>query len=215
MTQEVKILIGIGAATLIILFGAVFLLGRNSEQPSKQVTRPELLVREDSFKIATDSAKVTFVEFADFQCPACRAAHPLVTQFIAEYRGRMNYVYRHFPLPAHKNAPIAAEAAEAAGDQGKFFEMADKLYQNQLEWETAESPLEVFISYAQALSLDTDKFKQAVESNVYEDKINKDKEDGISLGVNATPTFFIDGEKVVGVPGYEKMKQIIDSKLTD
>ncbi len=216
MTQEVKILIGIGIATLLLIGGAIlFLSGPNPSTSNKQAVRSELLVREDSYKLASDSATIDFVEFADFQCPACRAAYPLVNQLTNEYKGRINYIYRHFPLPSHKNALIAGEAVEAAGEQGKFFEMMDVVYENQLDWEASTNPLDIFVKYAQNLSLDVEKFRQDVQSNKYESKINRDKGDGISLGVNATPTFFIDGEKVVGVPGYDKLKQVIDSKLAN
>lgn len=105
-----------------------------SSDSSKPKADLKLLIRPNSNKISTPSAKVTLVEFSDLQCPACAQAHPVVKQILEENKGNINFVYRHFPLSQHKNARIAAEAAEAAGEQGKFFEMVSKLFENQNKW---------------------------------------------------------------------------------
>ncbi|MEX2012856.1 MAG: thioredoxin domain-containing protein, partial [Candidatus Levyibacteriota bacterium] len=115
--KETKLLLGFGVVTIGILIGAVFLLsGSSTQAPTK--TDPAVLVRSDSNKIGSESAKVTLVEFGDFQCPACAASYPIVREIKAVYKDELQLVFRNFPLPSHGNAFAAAVAAEAAGAQG-------------------------------------------------------------------------------------------------
>lgn len=218
MTQEIKILSVIGVATIAIVAGGIFFLGGTSKSAPAQVegvkADANLLVKADSFKIATDSAKVTVVEFADFQCPACGAVYPTVKKIEGEYQGRVNFVFRHFPLPQHKNGMSAALAAEAAGEQGKFWGMYDKLFENQDKWSENNNVLDDFVSYAGDLGLDKDKFKAAVENKNFAAKIKRDQDDGFALGVNSTPTFFINGEKNPGALSYSDFKSKIDTELS-
>lgn len=210
MTQEAKILIGIGVVTLVLLFGAVFFLSKSPTPPAAGTPVDQnLLVRENSRKIATDSAKVTIVEFGDYQCPACGAAHPVIKQVLKDFSGKVNFVFRDFPFPQHLNAMEAAEAAESAGAQGKYWDMYDLLYQNQEEWSEVSNPREIFTSYAKQLNLNIDQFSSDMDTNKFVDKINKDKQDGEALGVNSTPTFFVNGEKINNW-SYETFKQKIE-----
>lgn len=191
MTQEVKILLGIGALTLVLLFSAVFFLSNSS---SNSASNPnidtKLLIKPDSNKHLSETAQLTFIEFGDYQCPACGTAHPIVNQVLKNYPDKVNFVFRHFPLPQHQNAILAAEAAEAAGEQGKYWQMHDLLYENQAAWSESNDASTLFSSYAQSLNLNLDQFKSNLTSKKYLDKINADKNDGISLGVNSTPTFY-------------------------
>jgi protein-disulfide isomerase len=194
MSSEVKALLGVGLATLVIIGGGVFFFG----QPAiPEVVGGEVLVRPDSPKIAGNS-EVTLVEFADFQCPACAAAHPGLKQLMINYEGRLNRVFRHFPLSQHANAMIAAQAAEAAGEQGQFWPMHDRLFERQKDWENLSRD-EVrgrFESYAQELGLHIDQFRAGLDNRQLEDKIRRDIADGRSAGVANTPTFFINGKKM-------------------
>ncbi len=216
LSNEAKILIGIGIASVAILIGAIFFLSKPTQTSSGQTLtgdKSKLLVREDSYKIASDSAKVTLIEFADFQCPACKSAHPILLRLEDEYSGRINFVFRHFPLPQHKNALPAALAAEAAGEQGKFWEYHGKLYENQSSWENEGNPKEIFLRHARELELDEAKFKASLEGKKYEGKINQDIADGTSLGVTSTPTFFIQDKKYPGMLPYEDFKSLLDEAL--
>lgn len=209
MNQETKIIGGIVLLSLAILTGAVFFLSK----PSPRVTpeeRTDLLIKSDSNKIASDSAKVTIVEFGDYQCPACAVAHPQVKQVLAEYPGKVSFVFRHFPLPQHSNALIAAEVAEAAGKQGKYWEMHDKLYISQAEWSDSSAPLDLFTGYAQGIGLNTEQFKSDVSANSSYDKIMSDKKDGELLQVNSTPTFYLNGIKMTNF-SYANFKQQIEA----
>lgn len=212
MSQEVKIFAGIGVITLVIFVAAAFLLGGSPSVPKP--VDASLLVKANSNKITYPQAKVTLVEFGDYQCPACGAIEPAVEQLRSEYKGKVNFVFRNFPLPMHQNAVIAAKAAEAAGMQGKFWQMHDLLYAEQNTWGESSSPTDDFLSYAKQLQLNTTKFQQALSSAAVSSKITGDQADGNSLGVDATPTFYINAIKFTDIPSYAALKQALDTALS-
>ena len=217
MSNEVKILIGIAVATIALVIGAAFLVGGKSDstQNATKLTTEQTtnLVREDSHAKGKSDAKVTIVEFGDFQCPACAATHPVVESLLDEYGDQVYFVFRHYPLPMHKHAQLAANAAEAAGAQGKFFEMYDALFQNQPEWENSNDALKLFEGYATNIGLDIEQFKTDIEKKTFADKIQQDVTDGNIVGVQATPTFFINGEEIRGGLPYDEFKTKIDAIL--
>ncbi len=217
MSQETKILSIIGVVTLIIVVGAVFFLGKSSTPgtnlPTVGTETLKILAKDTPNKIATDSAKVNIVEFSDFQCPACAAAEPVVKQVLQDYNGRVNFFYRHFPLSQHKNATPAALAAEAAGEQGRFWEMHDKLFAKQEEWSESDDPMSNFLGYAAELSLDIARFKADMEGQKNLGRVKDDQADGLSIGVNSTPTFFVDGQKLSDF-SYNTFKMRIDAQLS-
>ncbi len=221
MSQEAKVLTGIGVATLIIVIAAAFLFGGKSA--AKNATDSEVvkitadqkkkLIKPESHVLGKKNAKVTIVEFGDFQCPACGASYPIVSKLLQEYDGKVTFVFRQFPLTMHKNARTAANVAEAAGAQGKFFEMYDVLYENQKDWGESNKAMEYFEQYAQEVKLDMDKFKDDVEKKAYDNSIKQDLEDGNAVGVTATPTFFINDEKISGGLPYDDFKAKIEAAL--
>jgi protein-disulfide isomerase len=212
MSTEVKILAVMGTLSAAVI-GGVFVLTGASTQNS--IPKEDLLVRDNSNTIEQSGAKITLVEFGDYQCPACAAAHPIVKQILSNYEGRITFVFRHFPLSSHKNARDAARAAEAAGSQGKYWEMHYKLYGNQEEWANSNNPIDIFAKYAGGLNLDVELFKKEAQSSKFDEKINGDQSDGIELQVNSTPTFFFNGEKLQGVPEYNSLKERIDKVLSE
>lgn len=181
---------------VLLVGGAVFFSKSAQTQTGTKPADEKRLVLGDSHATASESAQVTIVEFADFQCPACADAAPQVKKLLSEYGDKVRLVYRHFPLNQHKNAFVVAEAAEAAGEQGKFWEMAEMLYAKQKEWENEKNPVDLFVGYAKELGLDEVKFREFVEAKKAEDKIKRDQSDGFIVGVNSTPTFFVNGYKV-------------------
>lgn len=216
MTKEVKIIIGVGI--LVVGLGALlFTFGNPGPETPGQPVDNALLVREHSYQTGNTDAKVTVVEFADYQCPACAALEPTLHELRALYKDNpdVNFVFRHYPLPQHRNAVLAAEAAEAAGDQGKFWEMTTRLYQIQGEWENSTTPMDTFLKIAGELGLDQAKFEQTVSARQHADIINTDKSDALSLGVNATPTLFINGSKFNGSPSKAALQQTIDNLLAN
>ncbi len=144
------------------------------------------------------SGKVQLVEYGDFQCPACGKFYPLVTEILNKYGDKISFTFRHNPLDTiHRNARAAHRAAESAGLQGKFFEMYDELYKNQSSWSDVSNPVPVFESYATGLGLNLDKFKTDFASQVVNDTINADLEEGkTKYKVDSTPTFVLNGSVI-------------------
>jgi protein-disulfide isomerase len=174
--------------------------------------------------IATDDhttgpadAKVVVVEYADFQCPTCKAFDPIVTRISAEYSTKIKYVYRYFPLISiHKNAMLAAVSAEAAGKQGKFFEMKAKLFDGQATWGESLDAKTTFVSYAKELGLDTKKFEADMSDAYTVDRVNRDLKEANNLSLQGTPTFIINGKKIdlSDIASYELFKSYIDKTLS-
>lgn len=211
-------IIGIGLLTLVIFVVGVFFLSKDDNPSSiskfnqTQTIDTKLLIRDDSYRIGTPSAKVTVVEFLDFECEACGAAYPTVKRILKDYEGKINYVVRYFPL--HNNSLYAIRSVEAAGRHDKYWQMYDKLFENQKEWaEKTEPQTELFIKYAKEIGLDTDSFKQDIDNKALDEKSNRDKADGIEAGVKGTPTFFINGILAGNVMSYDEFKSKIDTEL--
>jgi protein-disulfide isomerase len=146
-------------------------------------------VSQDDHRAGPDDAPVTLVEYGDFECPHCGRAHPIVRE-VQELMGpRLRFVFRHFPLAEmHPHAVPAAQAAEAAAGQGKFWEMHHLLFENQQALEDLD-----LVRYAKALQLDTVRFARELAAGLHADRVRKDFRSGVRSGVNGTPTFFING----------------------
>lgn len=160
-----------------------------------------------------ENAKVTLLEYSDFQCPACQAYYPLISRIMDEASTSLRLVYRHYPLPQHANAFSAAVASEAAAVQGKFWEMYDLLFATPSDWTEESDPTPVFVRYAGQIGLNVSQFTNDLASSTLKDKVTAQKNEGIKLGINATPTFFINGKAIANPQGYEPFKQIIDSAI--
>lgn len=212
LSTEAKILIGIGLITLVLLISGVFFLNQ-SEQKSSLPIDKAILVRSDSYKTGTGSEKVTIVEFADFQCPGCKAAHEPINKIATDYKGQVNVVYRNFPLAMHPHARDMAYFAEAAGQQGKFWEAYSKIFSMQDSWSSLSDIDPTIEKYSTELGLDYQKIKEVMSAEPTKNKIQRDYDDGIATGVNGTPTIFIDGEKLEVFPTYEILKQKVQEKL--
>jgi len=174
-------------------------------------------IEGDKF-LGQENAKVVFVDFSDFQCPFSKKFYTdIFPNLKKDYidTGKIKYVYKDFPLNFHAQAFKAAMAAECAGEQNKYWEMHNKLYESQSEWSTSANPDETYLGYAKAISLDTTKFTSCVSSEKFKDEINGDRTDGVSATVKGTPTLFINGIATRGVPkNYDQFKTNIDSALT-
>jgi protein-disulfide isomerase len=158
---------------------------------SAVLDRPRLAepVNEHDHRLGPATAAVTLVEYGDYECPYCGAAYPVTKELRRMLGDDLQFVYRHFPLSQiHPRAFTAALAAEAAGAQGRFWEMHELLYANQQRLDRGSLPL-----YAQALGLDLERFARDVDERTYEPKVRSDFLGGVRSGVNGTPTFFING----------------------
>jgi len=144
-------------------------------------------------------SKVTLIEYGDFQCPGCGSEHLHIKAITEQYADQLQFVFRNFPLVSlHPNAKAATGATEAAGLQGKYWDMHNKIYESQSDWEnlTGTDRTNLFVSYAKALGLNTTKFNTDLSSTAVNDKISYDQALGNKIGINETPTFYLDGVKL-------------------
>lgn len=221
LSREAKVLLMLGAP--VVLLAAVVMIvvtrsgsddaggGLPSSSSASSGQQQGILVREDSPVWGTADAPVTIVEFLDPECEACRAAYPGIKRLLGEYEGKVRLVVHYFPL--HRNSILAAQATEAAGEQGKYWEMQELLFNTQPEWgEKDTAQTERFIEYARGLGLDVDQFTAVVQSGKYAAKVERDRLDGAALAVRGTPTVFVNGRPVRDF-GYAGLKSAIDAAL--
>jgi protein-disulfide isomerase len=164
-----------------------------------------------------EAAEIKLIEYSDFQCPACAYYHRLVRQLKEDFGSALKFEYHHFPLrKLHQNAELAARSAVAAGRQNKFSEMQDLLFEKQRQWSyrKKEDAERFFVQYAASLNLNLSQFKSDLYAPNVIDKVNQDYISGTRLGVTATPTFFLNGEKIISIPrDYEGFKSLVESGL--
>lgn len=203
LTGESRFLLSLLGITAVVVAAAVFWFS----QPVAPLTRADLLP-DGRFTQGNPQASVYLVEFADFQCPACKAAKPVVDGLVSQHKSKLVYIYRHFPLEQHSFAVKAAIAVEAAGGQGKFWEMYNLLFENQDKLSD-----DLILSFAKQLKLDQTKFKTALESPIAKDTVVSDRAFGIKIGVNATPTFFLNGQKLE-LASWDDLKQKVEAAVS-
>jgi protein-disulfide isomerase len=168
----------------------------NTAQPTQRT--PAQPGAANPWTHGTSTARVTLEEFSDFQCPACAGLEPGLRRVMKEDEDRgVRLIFRNYPLQMHKYAFLAARAAEAAGLQGKFWEMHDTLYDNQKEWSESMEPRVQFDAYATRLGLDVQRFKSDMERQDLAERIKSDLARGASLGVKGTPTVYLNGRELV------------------
>lgn len=214
MTQNAKISFAI--VFLFVLGALTFVITRDGGETTEASADPKT-VRADSHMLSTaEDDKVNLVEFLDFECEACKAQFPIMEQIREEYAGRINFVVRYFPLPGHGNADNAARAVEAAAQQDAFEEMYMKMYETQEQWgESQDSKEELFVEFAEELGLDKARFVADVNDPKTAERIAKDQQDGVGLGVQGTPTIFLNDEQLPSMPPYELLKERIDALLQE
>jgi len=161
------------------------------------------------------NAPVRIEEFGDFQCPSCGTLHPVLKKLQSEYASRVALTFREFPLaPIHPNASEAARAAEAAGLQGRFWQMHDLLYDYQPAWSDSKEVRSVFLQYAADMGLDSQQFSRHMDSQVVKERIAADQRRAVSLGVDGTPALYINGREVVADALTEKgLRELIEGAL--
>lgn len=198
-----------------LIWYAVFTANK-PEPDALQPVSDAQLVRDDSHRLTTPATeKAQLVEFLDFECEACRAAAPLVEELKKEYGDRITFVNRYFPLPGHKNSGQAALAVEAAAQQGKYEEMAAKMFETQPQWgEKQDFQNALFRTFAEELGLDMDKYDAAMAADETKERIRKDIADGQALGVTGTLTFFLNGEKLI-LNTEDQFRQLLNAAAAD
>ena len=158
--------------------------------------------RDFDWTLGNGSAKITLIEYGDFQCAVCRRYYRMIKKLSQKKGDDFRFIFRHYPLDKHKNASLAARSAEAAGSQGKFWEMHDQLFEKQREWARKEpaSAEQIFTQYADALGLDVEKFLSDLHSHAIKDRIATDYQRARGEDVFYTPTFFVNGKKIAKNP---------------
>jgi len=226
MRKEVKIL---GAVAIVVVIAAI--VGANyyrssvqneriptNSNSNKATVNTENLIRPDSPTLGAADAPVTLVEFLDPECESCAAFAPVVKKIMKDYEGKIRLVVRYMPL--HPNSLSAATFTEAAGEQGKYWQAQEMLFQKQPEWGTKHGPQTttpadinaLFKKYAMELGLDTKKMDAAFAENRYQEKLQRDLQDGQALGVRQTPSFFVNGRKLARF-GEADLRALIDEEL--
>lgn len=210
--------------TILIVLGIIVVVGfvvwalakpDNSSSQTAQTTDQQKQQMQQGHSTGNTNAKVVVVEFGDYQCPICGQWYPyLKNTLMPQYGDKINFVFKNFPLTqVHKNAQIAAQAAEAAGLQNKFWEMHDALYDHQQDWSEQSDPTGLFIQYAQSIGLNVDQFKSDLNSQKVKDIVNTDAKLATDMKLQGTPTFFVNGQPVTITTGFDDLKHAVDQAL--
>jgi len=201
--KNVPLLVGtlIGSLLLIIGIAYFFSGGAPTSENGLEMYDPAEIAGEKTHVKGVENPEITIVEFSDFQCPACQEAAPMVDQIVKSYPNQVQVIYRHFPLDQiHPNARTAALASEVVAESGKFWEYHDILFARQADWEaiTDRSKLkEMFADFASELEIDKASFLEKIEDASIAEKVQNDVTVANNANVNATPTFFVNGQKVL------------------
>lgn len=179
-----------------------------NQPPAEDLNKVYEVSADDDPFIGPKDAKITLIEFSDFECPYCQKVVPTMKELAKTYGDKIKIVFRNFPLDFHPNAKTAALASECADDQGKFWPYHDKLFENQKKLD-----LESLKSYAKELGFNTSEFNKCLDSKKYEAEVAKDAQDGQNASVSGTPTFFINGRKVEGAQPIDQFKKVIEEEL--
>ena len=209
--KRIAIWSGTIAILLLAVAGMIWAVKNSNNTESGDLAVP--VSASDRMKGNPESA-ITLVEYSDFQCPACKSYYPIVEKLMDEYGSKIRFVYRHFPLPQHTNARPTAIAAEAAGNQGKFWEMHNMIFDHQTEWAPLADSKDALLSYAEALGLDKERFLQDFDSSELQKKVEDDLAGGMRSSVRGTPTFFLNGAAIANPLSYDEFKRAIDAAIT-
>jgi protein-disulfide isomerase len=211
--MDKKIIWGVVAAIAVFGFLTIVYFATSSRGSAKVYPQTKT-INADDHVIWSKSKKHILTEYGDFQCPACGLFHQYIKNSIQNDKkitDNMTFVFRHFPLTLiHKHAQEAAYAAEAAGMQGKFFEMGDMLFDTQSYWEDTKSVTETFQGFAKKLNLNMSKYNADLKSDAVKKKVQKDIDSGTEIQLSSTPTFYLDGVKVE-VTTLEEFKKLLET----
>lgn len=211
----VAIIIGIG----LVVAGMIYLVSLQQRRPTTIPTASSVTIEN---KINTDDwvkgnrdSKVVLIEYSDFQCPACAYFYPVVNKLADEFGDRIAIVYRHFPLPNHLNAMPMVHVAEAAGRQGKFWEMLGLIFDGQKSWTGLRDVGNIARGYAETLGLDVDRYQKDLDSSELKQKNEAEVQKNRKLGITYTPSFFLNGKLMPNPKSYEEFRNVITQALDE
>lgn len=180
----------VGIISVVLFGGAIWFSNSSSSESNEGI---EIL----SHTKGNPEATVVLTEYSDFQCPACAAFQPAINDLMEQYGDQLLLEYKHFPLISiHPHAQSAAIAAEAAGQQGKFFEFHDRLFEDQQAWSAAAIPTSFYVRYAEEIGLDVEQFRLQLRSTTLRDKVRAEFAEAQALNLTGTPTFLLNGERM-------------------
>lgn len=198
----------LGGVVVAVILAVV--LGQGGTEESAAVPAGSLADMPANHVRGAASASVTLAEFGDFQCPTCAAFHPVLQALLERFPDDLQIEFHHMPLVSiHPNAMPGALAAEAAGMQGKFWEMNDLLFENQSAWSTLRNPEAAFVAYAERLALDVDQFERDMRSDEVEARVLADARRATELGLMGTPSFFVNGRQIPLPSSYGDFERLI------
>jgi len=206
MSGDSKFFLGVVLAAVLAIGGFVTFSGKSSTE----VTLGSI-DQTSGHKLGPDSAPVKIIEFGDFQCPACASAAENFEKAQSSNADSVQIIFRHFPLPSHRNGLNGSLAAEAAGRQNNFWPMLRLLYANQKQWESLDDPLNTYVNFAKELNLNIDQFRADYKDPAVKKTVESDRDYGLSLNVDSTPTFFVNKVKYTGGRTAEDWQKLINS----
>jgi protein-disulfide isomerase len=214
MPKFVKPVIIIILAVAVAAGAAVF-LSRQPEEASGSDTKPLTVdLKGGGHFRGPENAEVTLVEFGDYQCPSCGAYHPFVKEILNRYPKQVRLEFHHFPLISiHPNSMAASKAAEAAGEQGHYWEMHDALFEYQNQWAAAPDPKPIFTAIANRIGINGTILVQTMDSPRLQERVLQDVQRGDAASIQAVPTFFINGQQVHIKLSMEDFVQVIEAHL--
>ena len=198
----------------IVIIGILFGLAKWGQKATAPTVYPEVSVLNagDHTKGLT-IAKAILIEYGDFQCQACALYEPIIVKLAREMGDKMVLVYRNYPLPKHQFAIPAARSAEAAGLQGKYWEMHDKIFAEQSTWSKQKDAAPTFAQYAKDIGLDMDRYQKDLDSDAVSQKIKDDQASAARFSVSSTPSFFLNG-KLILPQSYDDFKNLVASAVS-
>jgi protein-disulfide isomerase len=204
-------------AIVIVGLGGLFIATKPKESLNSTFTGDAKVVQEDDHVRGNRNAKVVLIEYGDLQCPACGSYYPVIKSLEEKFKDDVAFVFRHFPLISiHPNAFSASRAAEAAGNQGKFWEMHDKLFETQNSWgQVATNQQSLFEAYATDLDLNLEQFRTDYASSQVADRINRDIASAKEFDARSTPTFVLNGKKIDNPNGQEEFAKLLEDAIKE
>ena len=211
MKKDIKFIV-FPLLALVVFIGAIYFINRGKDEETTAALPPESnVLREGNYKKGPDSAKVTLVEFFDPECEGCAAFHPILQKVLSEHPNDVQLVARYMLF--HGNSHYAALALEGAGKQGKYWEMYNFMLERQHEWSHQKEPVNhIFERFAKELNLNIEEFNKSYEDMTFKAALAKDMADGHQLGVQGTPTFFVNGKMLMRL-SYQDLKDAIAKEL--
>lgn len=210
-TKRILFWLGFIVILALIIWGLIVAMNKPSKYgDGSQLGVPAEVGAEDNI-IGSSDAPVTIIEYSDFQCPACEMYYHMVERILASSTTPVRLVYRHFPLIQHRNAVPASLASEAAAKQGKFWDMYNLLFSNHSEWTELADPSSVFLGYATKIGLDLKQYESNLADPALLARVKRDENEGLKIGINATPTFFVNGKAITNPASYDEFQTIIQT----